>query len=128
MFRDTEQAAMKQVQEAHMMDYCRILPFVEWDKSSRGESKKVLGAAVESVCGLKMALSDRQGRTNQRFEMIDADAELRLPLGVAVKPKDEIEIIERFGVELGEPMHYEVVKFESSGVSGQRVLLKAVYI
>ncbi len=113
-----------------MMDYCRILPFVEWDKSSRGESKKVLAqyAAVESVCGLKMALSDRQGRTNQRFEMIDSDAELRLPLGVAVKPKDEIEIIERFGVELGEPMRYEVVKFESSGVSGQRVLLKAVYI
>lgn len=111
-----------------MMDYCRILPFIEWDKSTRGESKKILGTSVESICGLRISLSDRQGRTSQRYETIDADAELRLPLGVAVKPKDEIEITKRFGVELGMPMRYEVVKFESSGVSGQRVLLKAVYI
>lgn len=111
-----------------MMDYCRILPFVEWDKSTRGESKKVLGAPVESICGLKMSLSDRQRRTYQRFEEIEADAELRLPLSVSVKPKDEVEIVKRFGIELGMPMRYEVAKFESTGVSGQRVLLKAVYI
>ena len=111
-----------------MMDYCRIYPLDRWGKTSRGESKKVFGTPVESICGLKMSLSDHQGRTSQRYETIDADAELRLPLFVSVKPKDEIEITKRFGVELGVPMRYEVVKFESSGVSGQRVLLKAVYI
>lgn len=111
-----------------MMDFCKIYPLDRWEKTSRGESKKVFGTAIESICGLKMSLSDRQGRTSQRFEAIDADAELRLPLGVAVKPKDEIEITERFGIELGMPMRYEVAKFESSGVSGQRILLKAVFI
>ena len=125
---DTEQELMRQAQESHMTDRCKIYPFISWEKDSRGIGKKIFGTAFESICGLKMGLDSNKSRNqSDRYEIIEADAELRLPLEVNVKPKDEIEIIQRFGRESA-GFRYEVTKFESAGVSGQRVLLKAVYI
>lgn len=127
MFSDTEQTAMRNAQEGHMMDRCRIFPFERWERDSRGTNRKRFGETVEARCGLRMAL-DQKDVKRDRYQIIEADAELRLPLAAAIKPLDEIEITHRFGAAQAEFHRYEVVKFESCGVSGQRVLLKAVYV
>lgn len=116
---------MRKTQEASMMDKCRIYPYRGAADDSYGAGKGTFGDPVESICGLKMDLSDKQGR-DQHYELIEADAEMRLPLGVGIGPKDKVEVIERFGSPVT-GLTYEVVKFPNTGPSGQRVLLKAVY-
>lgn len=127
MFSDIEQAAMRNAQEGHMMDRCLIFPFERWERDSRGTEKKIFGHTCEAICGLKMSLDQKEPKRS-RYQEIEADAELRLPLAIAIKPLDEIEITHRFGAAQMELHRYEVVKFENRGVSGQRVLLKAVYV
>lgn len=127
MFSSAEMERMAAAQEAHMMDRCRIYPFERWEKDSFGARKKVFGKPIESICGLKMTL-DQKDAKKDRYRAVEADAELRLPLAVEIEPLDEIEVTHRFGTVHTESHRYEVLKFESRGVSGRRVLLKEVVI
>jgi len=125
----SEIEALRDTQQTHMMDKCLIYPFLSWDKDDRGSSQgKIFSDPVESICGLKMSLSEnRKNYQGDNYETIEADAMLRLPGDVSVKPKDEVLIIERFGSAVSDGMRYEVVKYPNIGVSGLQVLLKAVY-
>lgn len=127
MFRSAEMEKMAAAQEAHMMDRCRIYPFERWEKDSFGARKKIFGEPLDSICGLKMTL-DQKDPKKDRYQAVEADAELRLPLAVEIEPLDEIEITHRFGTAQTKSHRYEMLKFESRGVSGQRVLLKAIVI
>lgn len=128
MFNQSDLAALRDTQQIHMMDKCIIYPFLNWDKDDRGSSKgKIFDDPVESICGLEMGLSQAKNYQGENYEVIEADAVLRLPWDIEIKPKDEVLIIERFGSTVSEEMRYEVVKYPSIGVSGLQVLLKAVY-
>lgn len=85
------------------------------------------GTFTETVCGLEMVFlqSGDSLSSGMHYQTIDADARLRLPVGVLVHPKDEIEVTHRFGAEINPHQMYKVVQFAESGSSGQRVFLKA---
>lgn len=85
------------------------------------------GTFVETVCGLEMVFmqGSESYSSGQHYQTIDADARLRLPIGITVRPKDEIEVTHRFGEAIEPHLYYRVVQFAESGSSGQRVYLKA---
>ena len=100
-----------------MMDTCVIYRVSARTKNSRGETVK----SFTSICGLQM---EPLARTyGDGFIETDIDAILRLPLGTAVEPGDEIEITKRFG-EAVAPRRYEVERYTNDGPSGCRAYLK----
>ena len=116
---------MRETQEAHMMDRCVIYRVTGKSKNSRGVYVPSFDDGTESICGLMMqpmALS-----SNDKYQLADIDAVLRLPHGVTVRPKDEIEITARFG-EVITPQRYEVDRYLNEGPSGSRAYLKATTI
>ena len=121
MFSTIELNGMREVQQAHMMDTCVIYRVSARTKNSRGETVKSFASGVTSVCGLQM---EPLARTyGDGFIETDIDAILRLPLGTAVEPGDEIEITKRFG-EAVAPRRYEVERYTNDGPSGCRAYLK----
>ncbi len=128
MFSDTERAELRKAQEGHMMDRCRVYRFERWERDSRGTAQKVFSETVETVCGLKTTLSERRVGAQESYRQIEADAVLRLPARVEIKPMDEVEVFERFGEAVDAPHRYEVLQFERAGASGRQVLLRAMYV
>ena len=121
MFTRAELDYMRDVQQAHMMDTCVIYRVSARTKNSRGETVKSFADGVTSICGLQM---EPLARTyGDGFIETDIDAILRLPLGTAVEPGDEIEITKRFG-EAVTPRRYEVERYTNDGPSGCRAYLK----
>lgn len=128
MFSDTERAELRKAQEGHMMDRCRVYRFERWERDSRGTAQKVFSETVETVCGLKMTLSERRVGAQESYRQIEADAVLRLPAQVEIKPMDEVEVFERYGETVDAPHRYEVLQFERAGASGRQVPLRAMYV
>ena len=121
MFSTIELNGMRDVQQAHMMDTCVIYRVAERTKNSRGETVKSFTSGVTSICGLQM---EPLARTyGDGYIETDIDAILRLPLGTAVEPGDEIEIVKRFGEPVA-PRRYEVERYTNDGPSGCRAYLK----
>ena len=122
MFSAIELEAMRQTQEAHMMDTCVIYRVVSKEKDKRGTYRKTLDEGTESICGLQMdPVAVNHGES---YKSAEIDAVLRLPLDVTVRPEDEIEIVKRFGEAIA-PQRYEVDRFVNTGPSGGRAYLKA---
>ena len=125
MFTRAELDYMRDVQQAHMMDTCVIYRVSARTKNSRGETVKSFASGVTSICGLQM---EPLARTyGDGFIETDIDAILRLPLGTAVEPGDEIEITKRFG-EAVAPRRYEVERYTNDGPSGCRAYLKVMNV
>lgn len=122
MFSAIELEAMRQTQEAHMMDTCVIYRVVGKNKNSRGVYVSDLDSGVESICGLMM--QPMAMNNNEKYQLADIDAVVRLPHGVSVNPLDEIEITKRFGEEIT-PKRYKVDRYCNDGPSGGRAYLKA---
>ena len=121
MFTRAELDYMRDVQQAHMMDTCVIYRVSARTKNSRGETVKTFADGVTSICGLQM---EPLARTyGDGYIEADIDAILRLPLGTAVEPGDEIEIVKRFG-EAVPHRRYEVERYTNDGPSGCRAYLK----
>ena len=121
MFSTIELNGMREVQTAHMMDTCVIYRVASRTKNSRGETVKTFADGVTSICGLQM---EPLARTyGDGYIEADIDAILRLPLGTAVEPGDEIEIVKRFG-EAVPHRRYEVERYTNDGPSGCRAYLK----
>lgn len=121
MFSQNELEAMRQTQDAHMMDTCVIYRVKEKIKDKRGTYSYVFEEGQESICGLKMAPVSLNVGVN--MQTTDIDAVLRLPLGTVVNPDDEIEITKRFGEEVP-PCRYKVERCLNEGPSGSRAYLK----
>lgn len=121
MFTRAELDYMRDVQQAHMLDTCVIYRVSARAKNSRGETVKSFADGVTSICGLQM---EPLARTyGDGYIETDIDAILRLPLGTAVEPGDEIEITSRFGERI-HPKRYEVQRYTNDGPSGCRAYLK----
>lgn len=121
MFTRAELDYMRDVQQAHMMDTCVIYRVSARTKNSRGETVKSFADGVTSICGLQI---EPLARTyGDGFIETDIDAILRLPLGTAVEPGNEIEIVKRFGEPVA-PRRYEVERYTNDGPSGCRAYLK----
>lgn len=121
MFSRNELEAMRQTQEAHMMDTCVIYRVTTKTKDKRGMYQKTLDEGTESICGLQM---DPVALNNgESYRTAEIDAVLRLPHGVIVKPEDEIEITKRFDEEITS-QRYEVDRYVNEGPSGGRAYLK----
>jgi hypothetical protein len=58
------------------------------------------------------------------FDVIESDAELRLPLDVEIHPEDEVEITERYGKTISPTIVFSVVRFPRVGPTAQVVLLR----
>ena len=121
MFSTIELNGMRDTQTAHMMDSCVIYRPLTTEKNSRGETVRTWAEGVESICGLQMEPLPRE--IGDGVIESNIDAILRLPLGTAVEPGDEIVITKRFGEDI-DPRRYEVDSFTNDGPSGCRVNLK----
>ena len=121
MFSTIELNGMREVQQAHMMDTCVIYRVASRAKNTRGESIKTFAKGVNSICGVQMEPLSRE--YGDGIVEANIDAILRLPLGTAVEPGDEIEITKRFGEKV-DPRRYEVDRFTNDGPSGCRAYLK----
>lgn len=122
MFSTSELQWMRKTQTDHMMDTCVIYRVASRVKNTRGETVKTFAEGVESICGLQMDPRPREIGENLVQENIDAV--LRLPLGTALEPEDEIEIVKRFSEDCV-PRRYEVQRYTNDGPSGCRAWLKA---
>ena len=104
-----------------MQHSCRIEPYIVAEDGTVS-----YGDGFESVCGFNAT-----GGSNSNgavFDAINADATLRLPLGVPVGMKDRVTILTAYGREV-EPRTFEVVKLpDSFGPSAQVVSLLEVYV
>ena len=105
-----------------MMDTCVIYRVTGKDKNSRGVYEPIFDFGTESICGLMM--QPMALNSNEKYQLADIDAVLRLPHGVSVNPLDEIEITKRFGEEIA-PKRYKVDRYCNDGPSGGRAYLKA---
>lgn len=121
MFSRNELDAMRETQEAHMMDSCVIYRVIGKTKNARGEPVKTFDQGAESDCGVQM--DPRQKSFGDGFVEADVDVILRLPFGTVVSQGDEIEITKRFGDDVT-PKRYEVERFPNDGPSGSRAYLK----
>ena len=103
-----------------MQHYCSIEPYVV------GEDGTVsYGQAVDSACGFNAKAGGLS--SGDMYETVQADAELRLPLGVAVGMKDRVTVIAAYGETVVSRV-YEVVGLpDSFGPSGQVVQLQEIY-
>lgn len=114
----------RKTQESTMMHICTVEAY-----TVGGDGTISYGAPVTSVCGFK-ALNDNAGNRRERdlYEVITANAEMRLPLDVSIQMHDRVTLTHSFGTELEFPRHFEVCDLpDSFGPSGHVVRLKEVY-
>ena len=116
-------AQLRKTQEASMMHECDIEPYIVG-----GDGTVSYGEPVHSICGFK-ALSYSGKADNALYDMIQADAELRLPLSVKIGMHDRVSLTKSFDTELDPVLHFEVSSMpDSYGPSGHVVRLKEVYV
>lgn len=115
--------AMRETQEAHMMDAGNVQKTsVAFD--SFGEGIETPTDQEPIRCGLDMRPgSERHGLQNT---VVEFDATVRLPLGTAVVPQDYFRVTKRFGEDLAEPLVFRVVSPVQQGPSGIRLLLRRI--
>ncbi len=93
-----------------------------------GDGTISYGEGIVSVCGFK-ALSYSGRADNALYDVIQADAELRLPLNVKIGMRDRVTLTKSFGTELDPVLHFEVSDMpDSFGPSGHVVRLKEVFV
>lgn len=125
-FTPKDLQAMKETQEAHMMDTCKIETRVQ-TVDSFGQMVESFPTDSEEVrCGLDMQPGTE--RHNVDGSVISYDATIRLPMGTAVTSMDKVKITKRFGVRLDVPLVYEVMSPIQQGPSGTRYALRKLVV
>lgn len=122
MFSSAELAAMRSVQDAHMMDTCTIDVYTEGAANDYGAEvvSWVSGAAI--ACGFHPVATD---------ELLDSsdvpvlDAKLRLPIATVIASVDRVTITQRHGVAVP-AVQYELMGEPLRGPSGLVCELKMV--
>ena len=113
-------AQLRKTQEASMMHECVIEPYIVADDGTVS-----YGKGVNSVCGFNANSGTVSAGT--AYDSVDATAELRLPIGVAVGMKDRVTITAAFGQAVASKT-YEVSGLpDSFGPSGQVVRLSEIW-
>lgn len=75
------------------------------------------------MCGLRMInTAEVQGSGNVPV----ADAELRVPLSIALQPTDRVRVTHRYGTLQAQPLLFEVIAFTRGGATGNVYALKVV--
>jgi len=116
-------ARMQAAQVAAMFDLCVPMRYSE-SFDAMHHPVPVWIDAEPVACGLDMVGGseiDGDGRI-----LVTWDAEIRLPLGTILEPKDRVRIISRFGVADEPRLEYEVAGPARKGPSGLVVRLKRV--
>lgn len=125
-FTDRELESLREDQEAHMLDTCKI--------QARIETLDTFGQKVESwptdgeetPCGLEM--SPGTERHTAEGNVIQYDATIRLPLYTVINSVDRVKITKRFGVRQEIPLIYEVLSPLQMGASGLRYALRRLEV
>lgn len=123
MFSAATLAKMRKTQEASMMHECKIEAYTV------GEDGTIsYGYPIEGIrCGFRSLLYTGHN-SSSIYDEIQADAELRLPLGIKVGMKDHITLTKSFGETIVPVRLFEVCNLpDSFGPSGQVVRLKEIY-
>ena len=116
-------AQLRRTQEASMMHECTIEAYTV------GEDGTIsYGAPVTTVCGFK-AENHAVNSGNDMYSLVEADAEMRLPLSVQIGIRDRVTLTKSFGAVQDPAKHFEVCSLpDSFGPSGHVVRLKEVYV
>ncbi len=120
-FSTTDLSRMRDTQEAHMNDVCKIGRRLATEDAYGAGSDEITWGGSQ-ICGLDL----RQGsyRRGSDIELVIYDATLRLPHGTLISTGDKVSIISRFGEEQDPPLPFEVMSPLQDGPSGMRVALK----
>ena len=114
---------LRKTQEASMMHECDIEAYIVG-----GDGTISYGEPAHSICGFK-ALSYLGRASGELYDVVQADAELRLPLDVPVGVHDRVNLTKSFDKELDPVLHFEVCDLpDSYGPSGHVVRLKEIYV
>ena len=124
-------AQLRKTQEATMMHECTIEAYdVDHEgRVSYGEdAEAAYGEPVTSICGFK-TVTYAAHTSGAMYESVQADGEMRFPLGVTIGMNDRITLTKSFGAELDPVRRFEVVGLpDSFGPSGQVVKVREIYV
>lgn len=113
---------LRKTQESSMMHECEIEPYTITEDGSIS-----YGQAVVTVCGFK-SLSFSGKADTALYDVIQADAEIRFPLDVAIGMHDRVTLTKSFDKEINPVRHFEVCELpDSYGPSGHVVKVKEIY-
>lgn len=115
---------MQNIQKSTMTDRCIIRRPATGEVNGWGDIVKSRKTGIETICGLKMVDRETKSTDGEIFDVIESDAELRLPLDVEIHPEDEVEITERYGKTISPTIVFSVVRFPRVGPTAQVVLLR----
>ena len=114
---------MRKTQEATMNQFCEIEHYIVAEDGTCSYK-----APVMVKCGIKSTSSaSKANGSGSLYDTVNADAELRLPVGTTVGARDRVTMTKSFGEALS-VRHYEVCAVPADyGPSGIVCLLKEVY-
>lgn len=115
-------ARLREVQEDHMQDTCRVLAYSS-SVDEYGVPTPSYSAGPAVICGLRL-YSPRE--IQARGEVPVISGVLRMPVDTAIDTRDHIRVTHRFGEELGAPMLFEIEGPVERGPSGLQVYLRVV--
>ncbi len=115
VFQETELERMQAANEAAMMDECSILTYSP--VSSFGEVQDGWDPPSTPIdCGLNTKKSKEIHKED--LSIVRTDAQIRLPIGTTVEPRDRIQVLSRFGVAEDTPLIYGIEGEVQKGPSG----------
>lgn len=121
-FSTTELADMQAAQEAHMMDTCVIGRFTEGSTDIYGSAVPTWPEDDAISCGfMVLSVDEELGATRTPV----GDAQVRLPIGTTLDPRDRIKVTHRHGVAVT-AQAYALVGDPKRGPSGLVVNLERV--
>lgn len=114
---------MEDTQESAMMDECTILAYSSTTVSGEVQDGWAAGG-TPIACGVNTKKSKEIHRED--LSIVRTDAQIRLPIGTAIEPRDRIQVLSRFGVTEDEQLIYGIEGEPMKGPSG--LLLDLVII
>ncbi len=122
-FSATELSRMQSAQDAAMQDTGVILRYAETRDGYNNPDADYTAADTSTACGLEMTDPDE---VQESGNVPLVDAWLRLPIETTIETRDRVRITHRYGVELSDPMTFDVEGPVKRGPSGLVVGLRSV--
>ena len=119
---DTELSRMQGAQEDAMMDQCSILTY-----NTTNVSGELIDFWTEGGNRVRCGLNTKKSKEIHKDDLsiVRTDAQVRLPIGTVIDPRDRIKVITRFGQPV-EELTYGIEGEPQQGPSG--LLLDLVII
>ncbi len=111
----TELDRMQDTQEGAMMDECTILSYSSTTVSGEVQDGWS-GGGTPVACGLNTKKSKEIHKED--LSIVRTDAQLRLPIGTTIEPRDRIQVLSRFNVTEDEQLIYGIEGEPRKGPSG----------